>query len=274
MQIDREAALLGRFLLGREILDVDLRLRPLGGRDLERAQHRPWPAAIKMRGLRRGVDDRAEVEHLAVVFVVEMKMRLRVGRELVEKRHVGARPAGVIKRPSAAAIDQAPHHAADRCDADAAGDEDDQLGVLHQRKVVARQADLDGLADVEFVMDVARAAAARRVAFDAERVGRRIRVRADQRILPHQAVRQMQVDMRARLERRQFFSVDAAELLQIGVARREVDVGEANVDQRIRCRIRRRCRCGLGRIGGWAVHVSSFPGLNSPLADSRAEGEL
>ena len=65
-------------------------------------------------------------------------------------------------------------HAPDRRDADAAGDEHDSFGVFGQRKIVARRADLDVVADTHLVENVARAAAARRVALDADHVALRI----------------------------------------------------------------------------------------------------
>ena len=57
-------------------------------------------------------------------------------------------------------------------------------GILLEREIVARRADLERPADAQVVVDVARAAAARRIALDAERVALRVALRTDQRILP------------------------------------------------------------------------------------------
>ena len=76
------------------------------------------------------------------------------------------------------------HHAPDRRDADAAGEQNDMAGVLDQRKIVARRADLERPADAQVVMHVARAAAARGIALDADRVAFGSGSGFDQRILP------------------------------------------------------------------------------------------
>jgi hypothetical protein len=71
-------------------------------------------------------------------------------------------------------------HAPDRRDANAAGDEHDVLGIIHQREIVARRADLDLIADAHFIDDVARTAAAGGVALDADDIFVRVRSRHDQ----------------------------------------------------------------------------------------------
>ena len=68
---------------------------------------------------------------------------------------------------------------------------------LDERKIVARAADRQHRADAELVMHEARAAAARRLAFDAEHVTIAPLLGVRDRILPDQAVRQMQIDVGA-----------------------------------------------------------------------------
>jgi hypothetical protein len=57
-------------------------------------------------------------------------------------------------------------HAPDRRDADAAGEQHDMFGVLDQREIVARRADLERVTDAQVVENVARAAAACRIELD------------------------------------------------------------------------------------------------------------
>src|SRR5436309_1304853 len=78
--------------------------------------------------------------------------------------------AGIVELPGTRELVQALHHAPDRGDADAAGQKDDIPGVLHQRKIVARSADLERLADAQLVVHATRATAACRIAFDADGV--------------------------------------------------------------------------------------------------------
>ena len=106
------------------------------------------------------------------LLVVEMQMHRRERFERSEEGHVGARAAGIDEPPLAAELLEPLHHAPDRRDADAAGDQHRFLGRLMETEIVARRADLERLADAQLVMDVARAAAARRIALDAEGVGR------------------------------------------------------------------------------------------------------
>src|SRR6516225_16110 len=103
-ELDHEAALLVRLLLGGEIFDVDLRARPIRGRGLERFEHRRRSAAIEVRVLRRLGDDRLDVEDIACALVVEMELRRAHGFERLQKGHVGARAAGVIELPRAAEL--------------------------------------------------------------------------------------------------------------------------------------------------------------------------
>ena len=151
-----------------------------------------------------------------------------------QKGRVCPRAAGVVELPRAAELREPLHHAPDRRDADAAGEQDDVGGVLLQREVVARRADLERLADPQLVVDVARAAAARRIALDADRVGRGIALGIDERILPDDAVREMHVDMGAGLVVGQRLAVHLHEFVEIGVARRVADRRQPHVDQSVR----------------------------------------
>ena len=260
-ELHGEAALLRRRrLLGREIFDMDLLARPVLGRGLERLQHRRGTAAVEMRVLGCGGDDGRHVEELSAALVVEMQRGLRHAFELLPERHVGARAAGIVQPPRVPERVEPLHHAPDRRDPDPAGDQDGVRGVLAQAEIVARPADLHRGADMQFVMDEARAAAARRIALDADGIGRRLRRGGRERIVAQQPVGQMQVDMRAGLVGGQRRAVDAAELEQAGVARHEADRGEADLDQGIgrrRCRQRRFLRGRSHGIHG--VVVSSAP---------------
>ena len=203
-----------------------------------------------MRILRRLGDDRRHVEELARGLVVEMELRRSHRFERLQKGHVGARTAGVIERPGAAEPFQPLHHAPDRRDADAAGEQHDVLGALHQREIVARRADLERLADAQLVVHVTRAAAAGRIALDADGVGCGIGLGVDQRILPDQPVRQMQVDMRARLIGRQRLPVRSRELVEMSVAGGVANRGHAHLDQAVG----RLCRRGLHGCGRHVIH--------------------
>ena len=67
-----------------------------------------------------------------------------------------------------------------------AGNQHHMLGILDQRKIIARRADLDLIADLHFLDDVARAAAAVGVLLDADDVAVGIVIGYDQRKLTHQ----------------------------------------------------------------------------------------
>ncbi len=95
-----------------------------------------------------------------------------------------------------------PAHRDERRDADAARDEE-HIGCRHESEVIAGAADPDGVARRELVMHVSGASASVRFAQDRHAVARAIgRVAADGVLALHTAV-QDQVDVRARLPRRQ-----------------------------------------------------------------------
>src|SRR6266853_342397 len=93
-------------------------------------------------------------------------------------------------------------------------------GVFLERKVVARGADLEHLADAQFVVDIARAAARGRVALDAEGVSRGVWLIDGERVAPRVSARQMEVGVCARLIGRQWPAVWSPEIEQVGVAGR------------------------------------------------------
>ncbi len=235
---------------------MHLGARPGRRRRLERLEHRIGAAAIKVGVLRRRRDGGGKVDKLAVRLVVEMQMHgLRI--ELLqgfEKRHVLARTARIVELPRALERGKLLHHAPDRRDADAAGDEHDVLGILDEREIVARRADLDFVADAHLVDDVTRAATARRVALDADDIFIGIGIRHDERKLPHQPVGQMQIDVGAGLIGRQLAAVGALERIKLSVARHVLNAGQTRVDEpRVRGRQVRRVRGG-GR-GGYGIHA-------------------
>ncbi len=258
----KAAFLCRRKLLGGEIFDMDLIARPVLGRGLECLQHRRGTTTVQVRILRRGGDDRPDVEELPAALVVEMQRGLRHAFKLLPKRHVGARPAGIMELPLVSERVEPLHHAPDRRDPDPAGDQDGVRGVLAQAKVVARTSDLQRRADVQLVMDEARTAAARRIALDADRIGRRLRRGDRQRVVAQEPVGQMQVDMGAGLVGGQRPPVDAPEFVQAGVARHIADRGEADLDQSVGRRCRRRRGDLRGRSHGiHGVVVSSAPSV-------------
>ena len=167
--------------------------------------------------------------------VVEMQMRA-VRADFLdgrEKRHVGARAAGIIELPRAVLRRELLRHAPDRRDADAAGEQHDMLGIFHQRKIVARRADLKRVADFQLVENVTRATAACGIELDGDDVAVRIGARIEQRELPDQSVRQMNVDVRAGLVGRKLAAVGPPERVNIRVARGVLNIAQHHVDQRV-----------------------------------------
>ena len=178
-----------------------------------------------------------DVENLAAALVVEMELRaapwLRAPAEKPCRRESGRRSKASSERPSCSSrctmhqigVMPMPPANSTTCSASSTSGE-----------IVARRADLERAADAQFVVHVARAAAAGRIALDADGVARGVGVGADQRVLPDEPVRQMQVDMRARLIGRQRLSVEPCEFVEVRVARRVADRGHAHLDQAVgRC---------------------------------------
>ena len=201
-----------------------------------------------------------------------MEPAARERLERLEKGRVGARAAGVVQLPWLVERREPLHHAPDRRDPDAAGKQDDVLGVLLQREIVARRADLERLADAQLVMDVARAAAARRIALDADRVGGGVALRIDERILPDDAVGQMHVDMGAGLVVGQGLPIEPHEFVEVGVARRIADRAQTHVDQAV---VRRRlCGRGRDRAGSHRIHQRFSCGCGAEKSSSGTEAGL
>ena len=73
-EFDDEASLAGRLLPGREIFHMDVRLRPIRGRGLERLEHGSRTAAVKMRVLRRGAYMSCDIKKPSVMFIVKMEL--------------------------------------------------------------------------------------------------------------------------------------------------------------------------------------------------------
>ncbi len=206
-----------------------------------------------------------DVQHAARILVVEMKLARGHRLQRLQESHVAARAAGIVELEGAAAFGEPLHHAPDRGNTNAAGEQDAVLGILRQREIVARPSDLERLADAHVVVHAARAAAACRVALDRDGVGRRRWLGLDQRVLPDQPVRQMQVEMRAGLVGRQRLAVGRRELIDIGVACRIADRGHPQLDQALG----RPCR----RLGGTgrAVFTNASPAL-APASSSTVPG--
>ena len=125
-------------------------------------------------------------------------------------------------------------------------------GVLNQRKVVARRADLERLAHAQFVVHVTRADPASRSALDANGIASWIGLGLDQRILPHDPIRQMHVDVGAGLVSGERLAIETCELIEVGIARRKPDRSQTHVDQALRRW--RLCRGCHGWIGRKRVH--------------------
>ena len=107
------------------------------------------------------------------------------------------------------------------------------LGIFHQRKIVARRADLKRVADFQLVENVTRATAACGIELDGDDVAVRIGARIEQRELPDQSVRQMNVDVRAGLVGRKLAAVGPPERVNIRVARGVLNIAQHHVDQRV-----------------------------------------
>jgi hypothetical protein len=167
-------------------------------------------------------------------------------RHRVEKRHVGTRAARIVKLPGTVLRRELLRHAPDRRDADAAGDEDDVLGILDEREIVARRADLDRVPDAHLVEDVARAAAALRIALDADDIAFGIVGGVEQGELADEPVGDVNVDMRSRLVSGQGAAARPGKGVQIGIAGDDRYVGQRDVDQSPRAARLGRCRYACG----------------------------
>ncbi|MNI88889.1 hypothetical protein D3C73_1462290 [compost metagenome] len=95
-----------------------------------------------LRGAQHGV----QVEFLFGCFVVEMRAQPRSERravQLFEKGAAATRTAAIMQFEITVAGIQRVGHGDHRGDADTAADQDRAAGIARQRKMIARQADLD-----------------------------------------------------------------------------------------------------------------------------------
>ena len=105
---------------------------------------------------------------------------------------------------------------------------------LVERKVAARRAHVDHVADMQSLVGAQRAAAAVRVALDRHHVAVALARWVHQRVLPHQLT-EMQVDVRTGLERRQCRLGGVAELVDVDRLRGVFDAHQAQAQRRARC---------------------------------------
>ena len=190
----------------REVLEVDGLVGPARPRgDLAPGlDHRGRAAEVDVpaeRVLAEALGDRR-----ARVLRGEPREALDALAERVERtgeREAVRRAREVDEAPRQARALERRRHRRERGDADPAGDEERVDGVAPEREAVARHRGREHVAHPERVVDPGRAAAGLRGALHAERppVGRPGAV--GERVLAHLAVRQMQVDVRARQRRRQ-----------------------------------------------------------------------
>ena len=170
-----------------------------------------------MGGGRHGANDGLQVQHLAArhLVVIEHHLpaaRLAQGLDALAIGRMLRRAAGVEQLPGRLDLGHALHHAEHGRYTDAAGKEGAVRRGLRQRKVVARRTDGDLVADLDVVVNVARTAAAGRIALYADHVAVRFTLPVHQRVASHHAVAQVQVDVRPRGKCRQRRAVGVAQL--------------------------------------------------------------
>jgi hypothetical protein len=130
--------------------------------------------------------------------------------------HPACRSPGVVQLERATLLRELLSHAQDRRDPDAARQQDRPFGVLVQREVVARNADVQFVSDLDAIHERGRAAARLRFPQDADAVAGRLARKVVQGILANQPARQMDIDMRAGVERRQCASVHGSKFIAGG----------------------------------------------------------
>src|SRR5258708_22001326 len=196
-QLDDETTLDGACDGRGEMFDMHALDRPRRSGCRERVEHGRRAATIEMSLLRRRANNARHIEHAALPLVyMETDMSI-AGQEPVEKGGLAPPPDRIVELPGTRERSQARDHRDDRCDTDAARDEHGVGRRLDERKIVPRSSDLDDPADAKLVMHETRAAAARRLALDAQPIAIAPVLGVGDRILPHQAVRQVQTDMGA-----------------------------------------------------------------------------
>lgn len=136
----------------------------------------------------------------------------RSAAQLVEKGAATARAAAIVQFEIAAAGIQCVGHGDHRGNADTATDQDRAPGIAGQRKVIARQADLDLAPFLQPLMHRHRTAPRGGILEYPQAIGAGVGRIATQRILTNQPSLEMDIDMRARLERGQGLSRRIAQI--------------------------------------------------------------
>ena len=122
-------------------------------------------------------------------------------RDLVEERRLVVTPVAVKQRPRLSPCARGSHHRQEWRDADAAGNKEISARI-GQRKIVARQADRQQFSRPQLAVNELRRQSAADGA-DRDAIVRKIGRVAAQRVLPHRAAGEMQVDVTSRFELRQ-----------------------------------------------------------------------
>ena len=133
-------------------------------------------ADIDMHAGQTRAEQRFHVERAGGIATVEMrKQPLAVaGAQFGKERRFGGGARAVIERVAAADFRKPRRHRYQRCDADAAGDQDIDLAGLVERKIITRRRGLQQVADVELVVNIGRAAGAFGLAQYADHVAPRV----------------------------------------------------------------------------------------------------
>ncbi|MCY1433890.1 hypothetical protein D9M71_499320 [compost metagenome] len=167
----------------------------------ERVEHRRRTAAVKMRVVGLASQVGAEVWRHAL-FVVEVVDHL--GTQAAEFFHQCgflARTGAVDQLGGFSQGQQLAEHAVDRRDADTAGHQHAVPGAQVELEVVARRRDRQLHADPQLPVHIFRAATAVAITQDADHIAATVARRVEQRVAAHQAVGQVQINMRAGFER-------------------------------------------------------------------------
>ncbi len=142
---------------------MNMRLRDVPGRGAKGFEHWRGPAAIKMTLCRCGQYYPREIEHFSTVFAVTMDFGKISATDFVKKGELAALAAGIVKFEHRCPGVQPLHHGKDWRDADAAGDQDMVGSAESQRKVIARSADCQRLADFQILENISGATPACRI---------------------------------------------------------------------------------------------------------------
>jgi len=127
-------------------------------------------------------------------------------------------------------------------DTDSAGNKRKTRGLPAQSQAAARQRDANRVPDLDLIVQRHRPAASGTLALDRNAVARVLCGVVAKRIGPDHAAGQMQIDMRARPERRQFPMVGIDQRKQFYVRAAILDCLDDRLDRRDRCRLHRKFR--------------------------------